>query len=672
MNLIYLLFAIFSFLYMPYTSHTPFTSTETTFAPAYKLIAHRGGIVEGRYPENTKTAIEAAVQRGYWMLEVDIRESKDGKLVVQHDGDFRRFYNDERLVEHMTWEEISQLRSKQGNQRPLQFHELAALCKGKIRLMMDTKGPDHGKAFYEEMEKVLRENDLLSTAYFIGTQESKDYFKGKARISVNRQLLKEAVEKVEKVSQLYFLFEHGNELDSETVEYAQSLNVPVVPSVNLFHYNNTEYMTGAYRDIQWLKEAGVTEFQIDSEYDRWLLHEGIMTHGPVIGHTTPNSVNVWSRFGTPGKHTLYLRHPNGSTSKYDAEASIAKDMTVTWNIEELQPNTEYTFTIDKLPQSHTFRTFKPYDQPQQNKLILGSCMEDEWGQSYPIWNAMSRQNPDLLILIGDTPYIDATNPNYQQRRYREFYSIGGFQNLLKQVTFYSVWDDHDFGKNDTDGNLPDKEYAREAFMMYRPNPSFGQDQQGIYTRFRVGSAEIFLLDTRWFAGTETSYADSKSPTLLGKQQWQWLQEGLKSSDASFKILACGMIWNEATRPNKPDHWGNYEHEKKKLFKFIRKNNISGVILVGGDIHRSRYLLHSTEKIAGYNIPELITSPMHEGVIESANAPHPDLVYDRGVESSFMVTDINSQSSDPFIHFTCMTMDDSIQFEVAFTEKDLSF
>ena len=53
-----------------------------------KIIAHRGGVVGEEFAENSPAEIEAAVERGYWMVELDIRESRDGRLVVYHDEDF--------------------------------------------------------------------------------------------------------------------------------------------------------------------------------------------------------------------------------------------------------------------------------------------------------------------------------------------------------------------------------------------------------------------------------------------------------------------------------------------------------------------------------------------------------------------------------------------------------
>ncbi len=236
-----------------------------------RLIAHRGGIVGDEFAENSAAALQAAIERGYWMIEVDIRESKDGKLVVQHDEDFRRFYGHPGTVATMMWPEISQLRATPGQTRPLEFHELAALCKGKLRLMLDTKPPDHGAAFYRSMVEALEKNDLLESAYVIGTDESRRYFRGKARVGLPAKALKEADARGEEIRTLYFLFEHGRDLDDETVAWAQHAGIPVVPSINIFHYaDRASHFEAARADILRLRQLGVTEFQIDSVYDRWL------------------------------------------------------------------------------------------------------------------------------------------------------------------------------------------------------------------------------------------------------------------------------------------------------------------------------------------------------------------------------------------------------------------
>ena len=240
-------------------------------ADPIKLIAHRGGIVDERYAENSAASLEAAIKRGYWMAEVDIRESKDGHLVVQHDPDFKRFYGVDRKAGEMTWSEISKLRATPGGARPLEFHELAALAKGRIQLMIDTKEPSHPEAFYAQMEKALRENGLLDGAFFIGTEESQRRFKGKSRIGVDRANLQKALDSREAVSRLYFLFEHGRTLDKDGLDLAARAGVPAVVSINVFHYADMDHWKGAEADVRRLKKLGMTYFQIDSVYDKWLL-----------------------------------------------------------------------------------------------------------------------------------------------------------------------------------------------------------------------------------------------------------------------------------------------------------------------------------------------------------------------------------------------------------------
>jgi glycerophosphoryl diester phosphodiesterase len=237
--------------------------------PGIKWIAHRGGVVDSRYAENGPHSLEAAVKHGYWMIESDIRETKDGRLITQHDPDFKRFFGDPRKAADLTLAEIKRLRATPGGTAPPTFAELADLCRGRLRLMLDTKEPPHSRAFYEEMERELRRTGLLESAYVIGLPESRDYFKGKARVGVTFDQLSLAVKNREEVHRLYFLFEWGKTLTPGQVRFAQKHNVPVVPSVNTFHYApyGGDPVAKGSADIRRLIPLGVTEFQIDSEYE---------------------------------------------------------------------------------------------------------------------------------------------------------------------------------------------------------------------------------------------------------------------------------------------------------------------------------------------------------------------------------------------------------------------
>jgi glycerophosphoryl diester phosphodiesterase len=234
-----------------------------------KIIGHRGGVVDDHRPENSAAAAEEAIRRGYWMLEIDLDETKDGHIVVHHES-FRDF-GVRKMAAALTWSEIQALTSSIDQSHPLEFSQLAAVCKGKVRLMIDTKQPGHPKSYYQQMEKVLKDNHLLKSAYFIGTEETRDYFKGKARISASEKELAQKLEAGEKLSKDYFLFEHGTTINEKSMELAKKAKVPVVVSINEYHYaRQPDPMAAAHADVDKSRKLGVTLFQIDSPFDIWL------------------------------------------------------------------------------------------------------------------------------------------------------------------------------------------------------------------------------------------------------------------------------------------------------------------------------------------------------------------------------------------------------------------
>lgn len=381
-----------------------------------------------------------------------------------------------------------------------------------------------------------------------------------------------------------------------------------------------------------------------------------LTHGPLLGHLTPTSVKVWARCPRSGSYELTVAGQGGAIAA-TVKAAPDRDHTVVWTIDGLEPGREYRYevrhaidergrTIFAAPGAR-FLTPLPQTAPAVTRLAVGSCAREEEGDR-TVWRRMATLDPHAVVLLGDTPYIDSTDLVVQRIRYGEFVAVQEFTDLLRSRPLYATWDDHDFGRNDTDGRLGGKENARQAFLEYHANPSYGDGDEGIYTSFRLGGVEVFLLDTRWFAGTGPSPI-AEGPTMLGSRQWEWLRDGLRASDAPFKVLASGLVWNGAVRPGKPDHWDTYPAEREALFRFLGEERISGVVLVGGDVHRTRVLRYPTEEVVGYALTELITSPIHDGVIVEANAPHPALVFDSGTPHSFLLLTIDTTVRPATLH-----------------------
>lgn len=236
-----------------------------------KLIAHRGGVVSDTIIGNSRASIEAAIQRGYWMGEVDVRRTADGVPIAHHDMDFRRFCQDRRKVCDMTWEEISQLRSSPGGEHPLRLVDYLQACDGRLKIMLNIKAERSPlpAAFLDELERVMKEAGQLKSAYMIGTEEASQHFPAKLRISRKYEEIASAREAGNESH--YFLFPRDNRVTEDEIRQGLALEAPVAPSINAFHSATKTRMQRARQDIEQLGAAGVTEFQIDSVFDEWLI-----------------------------------------------------------------------------------------------------------------------------------------------------------------------------------------------------------------------------------------------------------------------------------------------------------------------------------------------------------------------------------------------------------------
>jgi glycerophosphoryl diester phosphodiesterase len=233
------------------------------------LIAHRGGVVEEQRAENSASAIEEAIKRGYWMLEVDLRKSRDGKIIVHHDPTFEKDYDHSGAVAEMDWSEIQQLISKKDGHRPLLFEEVVQKAAGRVGLMLDVKGNDYGEDYYKKIEQILDRHNLLSDTFVLSGSEAQAYFKNKASLSAGFDRLIEESKNGVNVKDVYHLFELGSNLDQSMIEKANELGITVVAAINVFRYRQagTDVWEGARQDVERLMALGVRYYQVDSFYE---------------------------------------------------------------------------------------------------------------------------------------------------------------------------------------------------------------------------------------------------------------------------------------------------------------------------------------------------------------------------------------------------------------------
>lgn len=234
--------------------------------PPVRLIAHRGGVVDDAHPENSPASLEAAIAAGYWMVEVDVRRTRDGIAILQHDRTFQRFYGDPRNVTDMDWSDVKMLRANPGDSHPMRFEELAERCKGKMRLMLDMKNEPNPPEYYRALEQALTRNDLMDSTYILSDVETEQFFRGRLPGAANSQALQAAVAQGTATPRNCYLFEGARTITADAIDLARKHNLDVVAAANTFEYRNDKSLENVRADLQRAYTLGVRTFQVDSVY----------------------------------------------------------------------------------------------------------------------------------------------------------------------------------------------------------------------------------------------------------------------------------------------------------------------------------------------------------------------------------------------------------------------
>lgn len=126
------------------------------------IASHRGDWRNA--PENSIQALKNTIKMGIDIMELDLKKTKDGQLIVMHDRTIDRATNGKGKPEDYTLEELKKLGLKNGLGRVTghtipTFNEMLVEAKGKILIDVDK-----GYAYFPDVVKALRETGTLSQA----------------------------------------------------------------------------------------------------------------------------------------------------------------------------------------------------------------------------------------------------------------------------------------------------------------------------------------------------------------------------------------------------------------------------------------------------------------------------------------------------------------------------
>ena len=267
------------------------------------------------------------------------------------------------------------------------------------------------------------------------------------------------------------------------------------------------------------------------------------------------------------------------------------------------------------------------DEPM-SRISFGSCAKQN--QPMPILDAIVKTDPQLFLMIGDNIYGDTEDMGVLWGKYQQLGAQPGFQELRDHCPMLATWDDHDYGANDAGVEYPKKRESQQLFLDFfgvaKDSPL--RKQEGVHSSHTFGPkgkrVQTILLDTRYFRSPLTrGYVPSErnegyrghykattdtSTTMLGEAQWKWLEAELHKP-AEVRIIASSI--QVLPDEHGSEKWGNFPHERTRLFHLIRDTKANGVVLISGDRHLAEIMeIDSARSGNPYPIFEVTSSSLN--------------------------------------------------------------
>jgi alkaline phosphatase D len=368
------------------------------------------------------------------------------------------------------------------------------------------------------------------------------------------------------------------------------------------------------------------------------LKPNAIVSGPMLGQVELRTATLWLQVSAEinAVSLTYWKegHPEISKQK-NYEGTLGKEFNpIQIEIGGLDMNSRYEYQfILNLSKSKASGTFQTKDLWQWRKpapdfsFLTGSCayfnepIYDRPGKPYGgdsvIFESMAKDSAAFALWLGDNWYTreaDLLSPWGLWYRASHDRAQPVIQHLLKSMPQYAIWDDHDFGPDNSGFSYGLKEVSLDIFKRYWCNPFYGENQKGIYSQISYSDVDLFLTDDRYFRSAdemEDSIDGKPNPNkhFLGETQLKWLEDALVQSLATFKIIVIG---SQTLNPFSTDEgYYKYSYEFHQLTDFLNRTKLKGILFLTGDRHHSEII--KTEREGNYDLFDITVSPFTSGV-----------------------------------------------------------
>ncbi|MBX3015903.1 MAG: alkaline phosphatase D family protein [Caldilineaceae bacterium] len=398
----------------------------------------------------------------------------------------------------------------------------------------------------------------------------------------------------------------------------------------------------------------------------------MITHGPLSGEISPTGAVLWARGNQPGELHFtvaavepfatsmmtapMMTAPMMTTPVVTATVAIdmAADLTGKAPITGLLPAHTYLYTaalvangITSEPVVGQFTTTPTPETATALNFVFGACLG---GQNYcrnketgwVIFDTMAAAQPDFFMLTGDSIYADTACDGEQnvpgaegpfadlegyRTRYRYHLEDVSYADFLAKTPVFVTWDDqevlNDFSGPQLKSLNPDRlAEGTQAYFEYWPLTGSAAEPNRIYRQFNYGAhADFFILDTRSYRDPNVNWDSNPRTaapkTMLGPEQFAWLQAGLTTSSATWKFIVTSvpLAYPSDFPPSTVGGWASdtarigYETELTALIFYITTHDIQNVIFLAGDTHWPYAISYDPDRDGTPNFYELASSPL---------------------------------------------------------------
>ncbi len=366
----------------------------------------------------------------------------------------------------------------------------------------------------------------------------------------------------------------------------------------------------------------------------------LVVSGPMLGQVEMRTATVWLEVSSDVKKVaLQYWRKDGALKSVRTKifkGELGNEFNpVKMDMGDLEMNTTYyyQFVLDGTGQPKTVGSFTTKDLWQFRKsapdfsFLTGSCsyfnepIYDRPGKPYggdsSIFETMAKTPAAFMMWLGDNWYT----------READYYSEWGLwyrasltrrlpilQNFWKAMGHFAIWDDHDYGPNDSDKSYVLKDKSKNVFTNYWCNPSVGIDNEGITTKVSYHDVEFFMLDDRWWRSNdemEDSIAGQPNPAkrMYGPKQMEWLKNALLQSktnpNVTFRVIVTG---SQVLNPMSPyDCFNHFSFEYNEMMQFLDEAKIPGLLFLTGDRHHTEVI--KKERANAYPLYDVTVSPL---------------------------------------------------------------